>query len=80
MKPEFLSFPIIYSTGVYLKPAKTYDWQGKELWYWFVAQFEEECFGEDGENILAHEYSASYEELIEKIPDESIMEDEQPGG
>ena len=40
MKPLiFDNESIIYTTGAFLKPMKVTDSEGKEIWVWYVSEF-----------------------------------------
>jgi len=64
MKPLiFDNEPIIYTTGAFLKPMKVTDSEGKEIWVWYVSEFNEDSF-KDGEIYNPKEFAKSKVELL----------------
>jgi len=59
----FDSDPIIYTTGAFLKPMKVTDSEGKEQWFWYVSEFNDETF-KDGEVYNPNEFGKSKTELL----------------
>ncbi len=59
----FDSDPIIYTTGAFLKPMKVTDSEGKEIWLWFVSEFNEDTFN-DGELYNPNEFGTTKQELL----------------
>lgn len=53
----------IYTTGAHLKPLKTIDVSGKEVWVWYVTEFSEPSF-QNGLEIEAKEVSNEETSLI----------------
>lgn len=56
----------IYTTGAHLKPLKTIDVNGKEVWVWYVTEFSEPSF-QDGLEIEVKEFSDEESSLILEI-------------
>jgi hypothetical protein len=56
----------IYTTGAYLKPLKTKDVNGNEVWVWYVTEFSESSF-QDGVEIEAKEFSKDESSLISLV-------------
>lgn len=59
----FDSDPIIYTTGAFLKPIKVTDSEGKEIWLWYVSEFNEDTF-KDSELYNPNEFGDTKEELL----------------
>ncbi len=65
-KVIFDTEPMIYTTGAFLQPMKVTDSEGKEIWVWYVSEFNEDTF-RDGEHYDPKEFGNSKEELILEI-------------
>ena len=59
----FDSEPVIYTTGVFLKPIKVTDSEGKEIWLWYASEFNDDTF-KDGETYNPNEFGKTKEELL----------------
>lgn len=57
---------LIYTTGAYLKPIRTFDTVGKEIWVWQVIEFSEPSF-ENGIEVSSKELCDNFEELVSEI-------------
>jgi len=57
--------PVIYTTGAFLKSMKVTDSEGKEIWIWYVSEFNEDSF-KDGEIYNPQEFANSKENLLIK--------------
>ncbi len=58
--------PIIYTIGAFLKPMKVTDSEGKEIWVWYVSEFNEGSF-KDGKSYNPKEFANSKKELLVSI-------------
>lgn len=64
MKKLLFDFePIIYTTGAFLKPMKVTDSESKEIWLWFVSEFNEDSF-KDGDLYNPNEFGTTKEDLL----------------
>jgi hypothetical protein len=61
---EFHNEPQIFTTGAFLNPMKVIDSEGKEIWVWYVSEFIDDSFNEDGEIYNPNETAGSLEELL----------------
>ncbi|HRK26194.1 MAG TPA: hypothetical protein PK239_02780 [Chitinophagales bacterium] len=59
----FQSEPEIFTIGAFLKPLKVTDSEGKEIWVWYVSEFEDSSF-KDGVGVNPKENAVSLNELI----------------
>ncbi|MBI4547447.1 MAG: hypothetical protein HY707_05680 [Ignavibacteriae bacterium] len=59
----FDSDPIIHTTGAFLRPMKVPDSEGKEIWLWFVSEFNEDTF-KDGKVYNPKEFGKTKAELL----------------
>ncbi|MDR1484316.1 MAG: hypothetical protein LBT09_05790 [Planctomycetaceae bacterium] len=56
--------PQIYTTGAYLRPLKTVDSEGNEMWVWYVEKFEGDDSFKDDEIYNPVEVANSLEKLL----------------
>ena len=56
--------PIIQTNGAFLKPIKVTDSEGKEIWLWYVSEFTDDSFDENGEIFNPKEYANTKLELL----------------
>ncbi|NUO09500.1 MAG: hypothetical protein HUU08_12615 [Candidatus Brocadia sp.] len=67
MKPIiFDNEPIIYTIGAFLKPLQVTDSEGREIWVWYVSEFDEGSF-KDGKPYNPKEFANSKKELLASI-------------
>ena len=63
MKSQLEESLEIYTTGAYLKPLKSFDDLGNELWVWCVSNFDADSF-KNGQSINSVEKSNKKDGLI----------------
>ena len=56
--------PIIQTNGAFLKPIKVTDSEGKEIWLWYVSEFTDDSFDENGNIFNPKEFATSKLELL----------------
>lgn len=57
--------PVIFTTGAFLKPLKITNQDGKEIWIWYVTEFEEDSFL-DGAVFNPEEFADTKENLLKE--------------
>lgn len=62
-KINFEEIPEIYTTGAYLRPLKTVDNLGNDVWVWYVSNFESDTF-KDGKSVNSQEIAKVKRDLI----------------
>ena len=63
-KLNFEEIPEIYTTGAYLRPLKTVDSLGNDVWVWYVSNFESDSF-KDRKSINLQEIAKVKKDLIQ---------------
>ena len=63
-KLNFEEIPEIYTTGAYLRPLKTVDNFGNDVWVWYVSNFESDSF-KDGKTINPIEIAKVKKDLVQ---------------
>ena len=56
--------PIIQTNGATLKPIKVTDSDGKEIWLWYVSEFTDDSFDENGDIFNPKEFATGKSELL----------------
>ena len=56
--------PKIQTNGAFLKPIKVTDSEGKEIWLWYVSEFTDDSFDENGDVFNPKEWDNSKLELL----------------
>jgi hypothetical protein len=61
--------PVIQTNGAFLKPIKVTTLEGKEIWLWYVSEFTDDSFDENGQIFNPKEFGATKIELLSQEDD-----------
>jgi hypothetical protein len=61
------NIPIIHTTGAFLKPIKVTDSEGKEIWLWYVTEFTDDSFDDDGDVFNPKTTANSKSDLLAEV-------------